>query len=54
MSFRLYLAGFDIGSIETRHGPSAKLSNSLGDDDGASRFIIPLVREEGSVNDVDR
>ena len=35
-SFGSNLAGFDIGSIETRHETSSKPSNSLGDDDLAS------------------
>ena len=42
-SFSLYLTGFDIGSIETRHKTSFEPSNSLGDDDLASRFILLVV-----------
>ena len=39
----LYLAGYVIGSIKTRHGTSLKPSSSLGDDDVASSFILLVV-----------
>ena len=43
IGFRLYLAGFDIKSIEKRHGTSSKPSNSLGDDDVSSPYILLVV-----------
>ena len=39
----LYLAGFDIGSIETRHLMSVKTSKPLGDVKVASRYILLVV-----------
>ena len=43
MRFMLYLAGFDIGSIETRHETSSKTSSSSEDDDVASWCILLVV-----------
>ena len=42
MGFELYFAKFDIRSIDTYHETSAELSRSSGDDDVASRLLLPV------------
>ena len=42
MGVRLNLGGFDIISIDTHHETSAELSRSSGDDDVASRLLLPV------------
>ena len=42
MGVRLYLAGFDIRSIDTYHETSAEPSRSPGYDGIASRYLLPV------------